>query len=408
VKALCAALAAGLIGCGAASAATPPRVRSLPWPPVVLPQAPPLAPETSAVLPLQPRFLGRIGNRERVVVGVDDSGEPHTVRVLQQIVVSRLGDYVFAVPAPVVDVTPGPGTDSMPGQRENQILWEGFSPGHRVLAAWARLRSSESAGSLPVRVKVETTVDGAKLEAGERRSGSLTVQLSIRNATVVSAQSFTGEPDPLSLAQVTDRIRDAIRRDVFAEGVNVGFFGDVRPVKERVAAPLLVEGTLRFAEGTVELPGTAGGVVRFSRRLDGLERSELLLDFHGRALSAGAPKIELRVTKARIGDTVAPPGTRTWVSAYRRGRLGDPRRLLRRAIGLELTYARQRQYDMFLASPDIAGPSETTYVYRTAAPARASAGPGPADDGDHTLGWILLAIGLAVALPTAAVIWARS
>jgi hypothetical protein len=114
------------------------------------------------------------------------------------------------------------------------------------------------------------------------------------------------------------------------------------------------------------------------------------------------------VTKARIGDTVAPPGTRTWVSAHRRGRLGDPRRLLRRAIGLELTYARQRQYDMFLASPDIAGPSETTYVYRTAAPARAAGGPRPADDGDHTLGWILLAIGLAVALPTAAVIWARS
>ena len=70
----------------------------------------------------------------------------------------------------MVSVTPGPGTESQPGRRENQILWEGFSPGRRVLAAWADLRLEESVAGLPVEVSVEpgevtirnaTAVDGA-------------------------------------------------------------------------------------------------------------------------------------------------------------------------------------------------------------------------------------------------------
>jgi len=408
VKIVWMALAATLLASGAASAATPPRVRSLPWPPVVLPHAPPLAPQSSGALPLPPRFLGRVANQERVVVGIDTSGKPHSVRVLQRIVLSRLGDYVFAVPAPVSDVTPGPGTESSPGQRENQILWEGFSPGHRVLAAWAQLRAAESATVLPVKVEVDLTVAGTKLEPGQHRSGELAVRLTITNATVVSARSFTGVPEPLSLAQVADRIRDAIRRGVFAEGVNVGFFGDVSSRRERVAAPLRVEGTLHFAPGTVELPGARNGVVHFSKRLDRLERAGFTLNLHGRAIDATAPKLELRVSTADIGDTLAPPGGKSWVSAFRRGRLGDARRLLARTIAVELIYARRRQYDMFLASPDMAAPSTTTYVYRTAAPARATSAAQPAGDADHTVGWIVLAIVVAAALPAAAVIWARS
>src|SRR6266498_5388345 len=60
--------------------------------------------------------------------------------------------------------------------------------------------------SLPVRVDVETTVDGTRLAAGERRSGKLKVILTITNATAVEAQSFEAEPEPVSLAQVVDRI----------------------------------------------------------------------------------------------------------------------------------------------------------------------------------------------------------
>jgi len=404
-----AAVVTGVVAWSAtiAAAALPP-IRSLPWPPAVLPQTPPLAPATSGVLPLSARLLGRLETRERIVVGLDAVGKPHSIRVLQGILIKGLGDYVFAVPAPVRAVTPGPGTESVPGQRENQILWEGFSPGHRVLAAWADLRVGESAHSLPIRVKVETTVDGTRLAADESRSGKLKVILTITNATVVEARSFEAEPEPVSLAQVVDRIRAAIRRDVFAEGVNVGFFNGLTPVRQRVAAPLHVEGTLSFAQGTARIPGARDGVARFSERLDGLRRARLRIELDGQAVNATAPKVALRVTTAAVGDPVTPPGGSSWASALRRHELGNARRLLARAIALELTYARTRQYDTFLASPDQAGPASATYVYRTAAPTRATAGSGSGAGTDHTLGWVVLALCLAAAGPAALVIWAHS
>jgi hypothetical protein len=377
------------------AAVAEPSIVSLPWPPEVLPATPPLAPSTSGVLPLSPRFLGKLACRERVVVGLENDGTPHSVRVLQTIVVNQLGDYVFAVPAPVQSVLPGPGTESSPGRRRNQILWQGFSPGRRVLAAWADLRPTESVGSLPLRIRVTTEVDGSRLDPGEKRSGDLRVTLSVENATVTTARSFTAEPDPVDLALVLGRIRSAIRRDVFAEGLNIRLRSPTTPVEARVAAPLLLDGAQAFAPGTVQLRAAPGAVVRFGALLDGMRRSQLRLVLRGRALNASAPNVELRVRTSEIPDPVTPAQ--------------DPRTRLAGTIALELAYARRRQYDMFLASPEQTGPSSTTYVYKTSAAARpAMPAARTGGEGHHTLGWIVLGLVLAAGVPAAAVIWAHS
>jgi hypothetical protein len=355
--AVAAAMAAALWAPAAGAAPAPV---SLPWPPEVLPRTPPLAPETSGVLPLPIRFLRSLDNRERVVVGLDEKGKPHSVRVLQTIVLRRLGDYVLTVPAPVLSVTPGPGTESQPGRRENQILWEGFSPGRRVLAAWADLRVAESVAGLPVEVKVER--------------GAVTV----RNATGVTVPSFSAEPDPVSLAQVSGRVRSSIKADVFPEGLNVGLRGSKTLEQLRVAAPLQVRGTVRVGEARFP----------FSGRLDGVRRSELRVP-----IPPGKPEVELQV---RPDDIQLPRPAR------------DPRALLAQTIALELTYARIRQFDQFLSSPDQTGPSSATYVYRTAAPRPAAEPAATSGDGDDTVGWIVLGLGLAAALPVAAVVWAHS
>ncbi len=381
-----------LVGVPAAKAALP--VVSLPWPPTVLPPTPPLAPSTSSVLPLSPRFLGRIANRERVVVGVDDTGAPYSVRVLQTIVIKQLGDYVFAVPAPVRSVEAGSATESPPGRRQNQILWQGFSPGHRVLAAWADLRPPESVGSLPLRVRMTTEVAGSPLAPGEKRSGDLRVTLIVENATAATAKSFTADPDPTDLAIVLGRIRSAIQRDVYAEGLNIRLRSPTTPTEVRVAAPLRVDGTLTFARGTVRLRGATGGVVRVSGLLDGVRRSRLRLILRGRALDASAPKLELRARTAAIPDPVT-------ASQSLRARLAG-------TIALELTYARKRQYDQFLASPDPTGTSSTTYVYRTTAAQPVLPAVGAGGGADHTVGWIVLGLVLVAGVPAAAVIWAHS
>ena len=289
-----------------AFAAAPPRVVSLPWPPTVLPRTPPLAPKTSGVLPLPPQFLGQLDNRERVVVGLEENGTPHSVRVLQTIVVKRLGNYVFTVPAPVRSVEPGPGTESPPGRRQNQILWQGFSPGHRVLAAWADLRPAESVGSLPLRVRVQTEVAGSPLAPGEKRSGDLRVTLIAENATAGDGRVLHGrEPDAFDLAVVLGRIRGAIRRGVFAEGLNIRLRGPATPVETRVAAPLRLDGTLTFAPGTAQLRGAPWRESSASPACwTGYGEPALRLVVRGRAVNAAAPKLSLRVRTAEIPDTV--------------------------------------------------------------------------------------------------------
>ena len=107
--------AAFLVAMAPQTAVAQPPVVSLPWPPTVLPRIPPLAPPTEGVLPLSVRFLGKVACRERVLVGLEDDGTPNSVRALQTLVVNQLGDYVFAVPAPVRSVLPGPGTESPGG-----------------------------------------------------------------------------------------------------------------------------------------------------------------------------------------------------------------------------------------------------------------------------------------------------
>jgi hypothetical protein len=312
------------------------------------------------VLPLPIRFFRGLSNRERIVVGIDADGRPTSIRVLQTIELRRLGDYVLTVPAPVLSVTPGPATESQPGRRENQILWEGFSPGLRTLQSWADLRVAESVAGLPVAVEVEP---------GE---------VTIRNTTAVTVPSYTADPLPASIDDVTARVRIAVRRNHFPEGLNVALLGDRTPQELRVAAPLEVRGTVSVGSERV----------RFAGRLDGLRRSELRVP-----IPEGEPKLDFQV---RTADIDLP----------RRAR--DPRALLAQTIELELTYARKRQFDQFLASPDRTGPSSATYVYRTAAAPQPAAEPTSQSDEDHTAGWIVLGLGLAAALPAAAVLWARS
>ena len=201
------------------------------------------------------------------MVRLDEDGKPHSVRVLQTIVLKRLGDYVLTIPAPVLSVSPGPRTESQPGRRENQILWEGFSPGRRVLAAWADLRVAESVAGLPVEVNVEP---------GE---------VTIRNATAVTVPSFTADPVPASIAEVSSRVRASIKANLFPEGLNVALHGKQTPEQLRVAAPLRVRGTVRVS----------GERVPFSGLLDGIRRPELRVP-----IPDGDPKLEMRVQTADI------------------------------------------------------------------------------------------------------------
>ena len=313
------------------------------------------------MLPLQPRFVRRVSNKERVLVGLDADGTPNSVTVVQTSRLNRLGDYVFAIPAPVVSVLPGPGTESQPGQRTNEILWQGFSPGQRVLSARAELRVEESAPYLPVKVR---------FEPGDGRTTAI-----IENQTGVEVPSYTGDVEPTSLAQVLARIRTAIDRNLFAEGLNVELRGRKTPVDVEIAAPLRVAGTV--------------GATRFTALLDGVRKRTVRVTVPG-----DEPRVAFTVQTAPVPDDLT-------------GKQAASARLAG-TIELELTYARTRQFDQFLSGPDPTGHSATTYAYKTVARPISVAPVEESGSESHALGWVALGLLLAAGLPLAAVLWARS
>src|SRR6185312_12031279 len=130
---------------------------------------------------------------QRVRAGVDASGRVVSVRALQRLHLTGTGDYLIVVSAPVLDVRPGPGSESEPGQRRGQILWSGFASKHRLLAADASLRAAAASPYLPLR-----------LEA--RRDGDRYV-LTLTNVTRTSQVAFQGTGKPAELAALLDRTR---------------------------------------------------------------------------------------------------------------------------------------------------------------------------------------------------------
>jgi hypothetical protein len=142
VAAAVAACAVAALTFGApAPAAT--QIVTLPNAAAILQGEPPLAPPATVVREIRlPRL---IGSDERVVAGLALDGTPRSVRVVQRLDLRGLGDYTFSVPAPARSVAAGPGSESQPGLRLNEIpgrasLRAGGCSSRTPTSAWPRPR----------------------------------------------------------------------------------------------------------------------------------------------------------------------------------------------------------------------------------------------------------------------------
>jgi len=261
------------------------------------------------------------------------------------------GDYYFRIGAPVLDVQPAAGSAARPGLRSGAILWAGFDPGRRLLAARARLDPARVRSQLPLRI-----LTGA---------GGTTLV----NQTTATVDTYTAAAarQPL-LAYLA-----SLREDVAHGRTPVAGFATV--TSQPKSATMTVRAPL-------QVTGTIGG-----RRVD--------LELDRRAVVPASGALDLRVTPVRrvaVGDA---------------SRL-DGRALLAVTIRASLVVARARQYDAFLGNPDPGGASRTTYRYRTAlrsAPPAVAQSP-PA--GRSELGLAVIVAVAAAAVAGAAALWARS
>ena len=341
-------MAVALTGAATAVAAAPTPV-TLPSPLTQLTREPPLEGGATSLSELHRRH--RIDATTGVRVSIDATGAPFAVVAVQRLVVHTPGDYVFTVGAPLVSVSASAGSQSEPGVRGAAVLWEGFNPGTRTLAARVVLRH-DALSLLPLRI--------------ERGVASVTlVDQTGANGTALAADALAA---PLEAA--LRRLRADVAAGRMPGPVGAVLTSEPRTVPLRAVAPLDVSGTI------------GGRTVRL--RLGG-----------GRPTTAtvrGSGPIDLDVRPVAV-VVPAPPGL-------------DGRGLLEQANRTLLSLARVRQFESFLGNPDPTGHSETTYRYVSASRPRPTVVAQAHGNGAlHAFAWAAAAV-LAVAIGL--VVWARA
>jgi hypothetical protein len=341
---------------GAATAST----FQLPSPTKPLDSRVPLGAATPAGPAQLPRSA-RAANNQTVLVDVAESGAVTRVRVRQRLTLTGLGDFFFQIPAPVRDVRALPESQSEPGLRRNAVVWQGFSPGRRVLAAELELAPRAAAPALPLRVE--------RLAGGFR----------LRNTTSVVAPGFAGDVQRPAVLPILSRITELAAGGRPADTLAVVIEGPTTSRRLRIDAPLRILATVE----------QAGRVLR---------RVRIVL---------GGP----RPTQTTIQ---APAGAELTLAAEPVPLPRDLVRARRNATGVELLLVAERalfrlarvsQYRSFLGSP-ARGTAHAVYRFRTVRPTAALPTP-RRDDGDDLMLVIALCVGGIFALGGAVVVWAH-
>jgi hypothetical protein len=345
------------------------------WDIVVLPSpfsplrpAPPLPASAAAA---ETRFPGRLFSRQAVRVSVDTSGTPFRVVDVDRILIGKTGDYSFAVAGPIENVRPAQGSGTKPGLRTGAVVWQGFSPARRVLAAAISLRPRAAASALPLRVEVG-------------QSGVL-----LANATSASATAVDAPVSAVDVARVLDAARKGLATGTPVPAPLVNAVGPIRKPRVVAYAPLRVRGSIRL--GSAPIRRIAAVVGSKPLRIRG--RGEL-------------KALDLSISVPEPATVLRPPAS-SWIGAARSGRLRGGRAITRRAVARLLEAALAVQFHELLANPDGSGTSRTSYRYVLARRPHPVAATHTSSGG----GWVApLAIGLGIAAAAVGglVIWAHS
>jgi hypothetical protein len=277
---------------------------------------------------VETRFFGRLVSTQAVTVTIERSGEVTRVVDVDRILVGRKGDYSFAVNGPIEDVQATRGSESEPGLRTGSVVWQGFSPGRRTLAAAITLRTGATATALPLRIEL---------------AGST---LKFVNTSSASAQTSEAPTSAAQVARALDASRAALAAGVPVSSAVVRALGPPRDVRVRAFAPLRVSGVAELDAGERRSISTAVGGKPVVVELPDAPRS-----------------LDLAVTIPAPAAVLAAPGGRAWADLARTGRLHDGRALTRAANERLLAAALAGQFRTFLENPDPSGSTRTSYRY---------------------------------------------
>jgi hypothetical protein len=230
----------------------------------------------------------------------------------------------------------------------------------------------------------------------------------VTNATTTSEVAFQGAGVPKELATLLDRTRrDSLaHRRLRPAYVTIDGAISQRPRKERISAPLRIEGRLDFPSAPSAANGGTldGRIVRFSFVLGDRQPLTRRLEVTG----GGEPKLSLEARPDAVVRGLTPPGgASTWSTAVARSPQ-PAAALLERLIETRMELVRSDQFQGFLSNPDQLGRNHTIYVYETAAAPRGAAASTSSSSGSSPLMALLAVGGVIVVAGAALVTWAHS
>jgi hypothetical protein len=377
-------------------------------------------------LGIETKLPGPAADSESITVDLGLDGRPDRVRAVQRLTLSGVGDFSFKVPGPASNLRPLPESGSKPGLRKGSVLWQGFSPGRKLLAVAMDLSPDLEAPRLPLRFAISLRVAGRLLRPGEKVSGPLDLSIRVLNTSAIPVKVTQAKVDAATTARLLDRIRSALasgRRPRPGERglpAQLAAGGDVRSRTEQIEAPFRIDGEISFpvgalsqvsVDGATASVGPDGTKIGFHALLGGGEPTAVSVRVRGMATSVGLPTFRLLARPDLPSPRwVRPPGGASWTRALaaRDGNLHGYD-LLAKAMDVLWRVARLRQYDGYLGNPDPTGPAQSTYLFRLApAPAAVASVTAPPTSPFSVPGAVGLSLAGLVMLFALAMVWARS
>ena len=320
---------------------------------------------------------GPVVNDEVVTVGVGGDGSVRKVVLAQRLQLHGTGDYAVRERGPAREAT-SLGEEPPPLTRKGAVVWQGFSPGRRELAATLLLDPLIEAQHLPLAVSVSFAgTDGStrSLDPGGRVPGPGTVTVTLTNVTEQPAELPTAsDVAPGVVAPLLDtalrvaRHPSAARLPSTDDGLpaRLTVSGPAR-VQASQAVPFRLTGTLRLAGTTGQVSGPATtplpGGASFAGVLGGVGGISDVT-FTARAQGAGTLLLALRAEAVLDARTLAPPrGFATWERwAASHPPLVERKAALDLLVQVAATGARATSYSPYLGA-DLLGSGSTSFRY---------------------------------------------
>ena len=347
---------------------------------------------------------GPVVNDELVLVGLSGGGVPVRVLVEQRLRLTGTGDYQVRERGPA-RASEALGDEPPPVTKFGAVVWQGFSPGARELAARLTLDPVLEQARLPL--AVTASLDGEPLGLSGEVPRAGTVRLLLENVTTQPAVLPTATDAPA--AEVAAAL-DAARSLASSPGPRLPAAGAGLPAtvtatgegraQGSTGVPLRITGSVRG--GSVTGPGsTASGDV--TGTLPPGATAELLVEL----AAPGRLVLDLTAVPALDPRTLEPPaGQPDWVSWAASGPdVAARTAALDLLVRTAATGARATSYSPYLGA-DLPGTGSTTYQYAFAPP---EALPAVEEVLEARPGAIALAgVALLLLLGNGVLLWSRS